>query len=153
MSNIKKCDRCGKTYSWGYQAKHAKVMVYDDEGMLRGTDLCPECDKAAEEWMRIKASAKGSDGYAKFYFRTYRDADGFKRTIHDIVHTWGSVSLADAMEEREVFNSNAYSIETYGHDGKKDTFGWYKPAIEKMQIITLSDKPTVVVMPGLNKLY
>lgn len=62
MATVKKCDRCGCIYPFDYRAKHVEVGVYHDNGKeLRPFDLCPECDKAAAEWMRIKVGTMVND--------------------------------------------------------------------------------------------
>ena len=105
MSNVKKCDRCGKVYSFDYLPKHARVMVYDGEGHLHSTDLCPECDRAAGEWMKIEGNSEripcvGTNNVV-FFFKDSSKAEDFIDRMISIAQKYGVATELDAWEEYE----------------------------------------------------
>lgn len=135
MSNIKKCDRCGKTYPWDYKAKHAVVMVYDDEKHLHHTDLCPECDKAAAEWMKKgKNVAIGrltlTPSNVKFAFENRKVADDFIAHVRSIAQLYGVATMIDA---KEIYADIRHCVvETNYSD---IIYGWYETSLNTSAVL------------------
>lgn len=134
MANIKKCDRCGKTYPWEYKPTHARVMVYDDEKHLHDTDLCPECDKAAAEWMKKGCMAVGrltsSPSNVEFAFESSAMADYFVARMRSIAYWYGIATFGDAKEIYAYFTRSA--IEKQTGDAKH---GWSKTSIDFAEVL------------------
>ncbi len=141
MANVKKCDRCGKVYPWEYKSKYARVMVYDEEGHLHNTDLCPECDKAAVEWMKVNGITISPEDEASFTFDNRRDAENFMREMRAIAGAWGTASLLDAHE-------------IIGYSGDRDNArrGWYKSALRDMRMMPCFNR-YIVSLPHLVDIY
>lgn len=129
MANIKKCDRCGKTYPWEYKPTHARVMVYDDKQHLHDTDLCPECDKAAAEWMKRGCMAVGlltlSPSNVEFAFENSAMANYFVVSMQIIAYWYGIATFEDAKKMYAGITQNA--IEKQPGDTKH---GWSRTSID-----------------------
>jgi hypothetical protein len=134
MANIKKCDRCGKTYPWEYKPTHARVMVYDDKQHLHDTDLCPECDKAAAEWMKKGSVAVGlltlSPSNVEFVFENRAMADFFVIRMQSIAYWHGIATLEDAKEFYADITRSA--IEKQTGDTKH---GWSKTSLNAAALL------------------
>jgi NAD-dependent SIR2 family protein deacetylase len=137
MANIKKCDRCGKTYPWEYKPTHARVMVYDDKQHLHGTDLCPECDKAAAEWMKKGSVAVGrltsSPSNVEFAFENCLSADFFIVNMRRIAYWYGIATMEDAKKMYASLTLSA--IEKQTGDMKH---GWSKTSFDFAAVLKTS---------------
>lgn len=132
--NMKKCDRCGKVYSWEYKPMHARVMVYDEEGHLHSTDLCPECDKAAAKWMHkgsvVVSTLIPAPGGVEFAFKNSKDADDFMTLMRGCAVWYGIATMEDAkVRYASVTRSE---VEKNSNDAK---YGWYRTSLDDAALL------------------
>jgi hypothetical protein len=104
-------------------------MVYDDEQHLHDTDLCPECDKAAAEWMKKGRVAVGrltlSPTNVEFVFENCLAADHFIVHMRSIAYWYGITTMEDAKKMYASLTRSAIDKQT--GDTKH---GWSKTSLD-----------------------